>query len=76
MLLIDYSVDSTDTMADYTASISNAHRETGREILAAPVGLEHGVVQLLRSGGLAVRCVTLDELQQIRDQQEITVFCA
>jgi hypothetical protein len=76
MLLIDFLASRDGAMADYAARIAEASVASGCEIIAAPVGLEHGVVQVLLASGVAVRCVTLYELQQIRDQQEITVFRA
>ena len=61
-------------MEDYAAAIAKLSADTGREILAAPCGLEFGVVDVLKSAGIAVRCVTLNELQEIRCQHEVTVF--
>lgn len=74
MLLVDFVASRDGAMADYVARIAEAINAGSGQIIAAPVGLEHAIVDRLRSMGLAVRCVTLQELQQIRDQEKITVF--
>lgn len=74
MFLIDFTVGETESMANYANAIGELSCTTGREIIAAPYGIEYAIVDFLRLGGVAVRCVSLDELQQIRDQEEVTVF--
>jgi hypothetical protein len=69
VILIEYAVGQTESMTHYANALAELSRSTGRDIVAAPCGAEYAMVELLRLGGVTVRCVSLDEFKKIRDQQ-------
>ena len=76
MLLINYGAAATESFGQYAQRVYDMSVEQQRAVIAAPVGLEYGVIESLNAKGLAVRSVTLDEFDQIRQQQGVTVVDA